>query len=522
MSRSVGGFPRAAVTTTALLLLAFGTRPTHGQPPTPPAARTFFPLLAHDLARDGLAPPPTAPAPWTATARVTPPIQATATPTEPLPDTPTPAPTPTPAVCGAVPTFADGLAPLREIHVATDGDDTGGDGSPGAPFATIGRAARSAGPGDAIRVAAGRYFGGAHYVENLRGRADAPIWIGGAAPADPPILQAGGQGLHLSRTAYLVVHDLVVRDASSNGINADDGGDVEDPTASHHLVFRDLRIEDIGGSGNQDCLKLSGLRDVVVDGLYAAHCGGGSSGSGVDMVGVHRAVVARSWFTAMSGGALQAKGGSTDVEFRWNRVTDGGARGVNLGGSTGAPYFRPPLTRGVDTPNAEARDIRVVANLFEGGDAPVAFVGCVDCLVAHNTIVAPRRWVARILQESRTTGELHFEPTHDGRFLNNLVVVDRAQLRTWVNVGGGTEPDTFTFGRNLWYARDEPGRSAPDLPVRETDGIVGRDPLLGPDGRIAAESPAAGAGRPGVAPGVRGDLGGRCRPDPPSIGAREP
>jgi hypothetical protein len=420
-----------------------------------------------------------------------------------------------------VPTFADDRSPLRIIRVAPEGDDRAGDGSSDAPFATIQGAARSARPGDAIQLASGTYAGGS-YVEDLRGRADAPIWIGGADPSAPPVLEGGGEGLHLSRAAYVIVHDLIVRGPSANGINADDGGDVADDQASHHLLFRDLVIEDVGSGGNQDCLKLSGLRDIVVDRLRAARCGGGGSGSGVDMVGVHRALVARSDFRRMSGGALQAKGGSSDVEFRWNRVVDGGGRGVNMGGSTGEPYFRPPLTRGAEMPNAEARDIRVVANLFEGGEAPVAFTGCVGCLVAHNTIVAPGRWVLRILQESVTQGDLHFEPSRDGRFLNNLVVVDRAALRTWANVGAGTAPETFEFGRNLWFARDDPSRSAPQLPVPEPDGIVGRDPLLGAEGAIEAASPAAGAGRPGVAPQVRGDLEGRCRPNPPSIGAREP
>ena len=75
-----------------------------------------------------------------------------------------------------------------------------------------------------------------------------------------------------------------------------------------------------------------------------------------------KAVIARSSFADLSANAVQAKGGSQDVEVRWNRMTDAGQRAVNMGGSTGAAYFRPPLSR--DAPNAEARDIRVVANLI--------------------------------------------------------------------------------------------------------------------------------------------------------------
>ncbi len=519
----------------AFLIAVSPERPTQlrAQSPDPEPATVLLPWTGRGVDLDRVPPPPTGLAtatsgagPGTPTPGATPTVTATlratppATVTSTLPSTTTPTATPAPA-CDALPFFDDDRAPSHVIHVATGGDDGAGDGSVGAPYATLGRAARDAAPGSAIRMGGGRYAGGV-YIDDLRGRSDAPIWIGAADPDDPPVLEGSGEGMHLTRAAYVVVHDLIVRGASGNGINADDGGAVDDADASHHLAFREVVIEDIGGGGNQDCLKLSGLRDVLVDGLRASRCGGSGSGSGVDMVGVHRAIVARGRFTALSGGALQAKGGSTDVDFRWNRVDDGGARGVNMGGSTGPQFFRPPLVRDGVTANAEAGDVRVVANLFVGGMTPVAFVGCADCLVAHNTIVAPETWVLRILQESRTEGDVVFEPARGGVFANNLVVVDRAQLRTWANVGTGTAPETFRFAHNLWFARDEPTRSAPTLPVMETGGIVGLDPLLGDEGAIAQGSPAIGAAEPGVAADVRADLVGRCRPAAPSIGAREP
>lgn len=40
---------------------------------------------------------------------------------------------------------------------------------------------------------------------------------------------------------------------------------------------------------------------------------------------------------------------------------------------------------------------------------------------------------------------------------------------------GRTEPHTFTFAKNLWYAWDNPSQSEPNLPVTESDGIYGLD-----------------------------------------------
>jgi len=421
-----------------------------------------------------------------------------------------------PTRCDDLPAFDRGLEPTRILHVDDGGNDTTGDGSSGSPFASIGRAAQEATPGTAIRVHAGTYPGGA-YLADLRGTSIAPIWIGGAPGEARPVIDGGGEGLHLVRPAWVVVHDLEVRNATSNGINCDDGSDYANPLAAHHVAFRRLDIHDIGGTGNQDCLKLSGLNDFQVMLSTFARCGGGLSGSGVDHVGCHRGLLARNTFTEMSGNAIQAKGGSADLEIRWNRFTDAGQRSLNLGGSTGFQYFRPPLS--TSEPNAEARNIRAISNLIEGSVAPIAYVGCVGCVVAHNTILDPDNWIIRILQETVSDGTYTFEACRDGVFANNLVSFNRSALSTYVNIGPNTAPETFTFTTNLWYAWDNPSLSQPTLPVTETGGISGLDPLLDADRRIGPSSPAAGAGTP--TPWTTGDLDGVCYGAPPSLGAFE-
>ncbi len=421
-----------------------------------------------------------------------------------------------PLDCGAITTFETGLSPTAEVHVATSGDDGAGDGSPASPYATLERAAQDASPGTAIRIHEGTYPGG-ESLYDLAGSETAPIWIGGAPGEAAPVFEGGNEALHLTRASYVVVHDLEAHGQVYNGINCDDGGDMADELATHHVVFRGLRLHDVGTGGNEDCLKLSGLRDFWVLDSEIWACGGGGSGSAVDCVGCHRGLVARNSLHDLSANAVQAKGGTTDLEIRWNHLVDAGDRGFNMGGSTGYEYFRPPLSE--TAANAEARGIRVIANVIEGGEASLAFVGCVDCLAANNTLVDPTNWILRILQETVGDGTYEFEPCTAGTWINNLVYFSDADLSTHVNVGPDTDPGSFDFTTNLWFAHDDPAASEPDLPVAETDPVIGHDPAFVSGWTIDASSPAAGAGTAHQA--LVGDMAGTCYADPPSIGAYE-
>lgn len=417
--------------------------------------------------------------------------------------------------------FDEGLVPVREIHVSPSGNDTTGNGAPGSPYRTLSHAASLAAPGAAIVLAPGTYPGGT-FLHDLRGMATAPIWIRGADPANRPVISGASEGMHLIRARFLVVEHLEVTGSADSGINCDDGGAYADPEATRHVVFRNLYIHDIGGTGNQDGLKLSGLDDFWVLDSDFARCGGGISGSGIDHVGCHRGVIAGCSFIDMSGNAIQCKGGSAQIDITRCHMVDAGQRGINIGGSTGLQYFRPPVS--TTATNYEARAIRVMANVFKGSITPVAFVGCIDSLVAHNTIIDPEDWFLRILQETTSSGSGDFFPCRDSAFVNNLVYFERSRMKTTdINVGANTAPQTFTLANNLWCARDDAGSSAPDYPVTEMNGIVGEDPLLAdpPNGvyTITLSSPAAGAGLP-LGIDLR-DYAGQSYLDAPAIGAHE-
>ncbi|HVJ69603.1 MAG TPA: right-handed parallel beta-helix repeat-containing protein, partial [Caulifigura sp.] len=195
--------------------------------------------------------------------------------------------------------------------------------------AEFSQALRDARAGDHILVAAGIYAGGLSHT-GLVGTKDQPIVIAAADPAQPPVIKGGGGGLHLSSPAHVVLRDLVIRDATGNGLNIDDGGSAG---SAHDVVLQRLVVENIGPEGNRDGIKVSGLDRFRVEKCAVSRWGSG--GSAIDMVGCHNGVITDCrFFDVTSDGAngVQAKGGSHDIVIRRNRFENAGGRGVNAGG----------------------------------------------------------------------------------------------------------------------------------------------------------------------------------------------
>jgi hypothetical protein len=351
-------------------------------------------------------------------------------------------------------------------------------------------------PGTQILLEPGEYSGGFSFA-NLRGEPGKPIVVAAADPKNPPIIQGGGAGMHLTDPAYLELRNLTVSGWSANGLNIDDGGSYDTP--AHHIVLRGLKVIGSAPPGNRDGIKLSGVDDFRVEDCTIEGWGTGG-GSAVDMVGCHRGVIEGCTIRhkdAPGSTGVQAKGGSSDVVVRRNRFENAGGRAVNIGGSTGLPYFRPPVRKGEGQAAryCEAKDIRVEGNVFVGGLAPVAFVGCDGSVVRFNTIYRPKRWVLRILQETREPG---FVPSRNGEFTDNIIAFRSNEMQPEVNSGPNTAPETFRFARNFWYCLDAPAKSRPSLPTPEVGGVYGQDPLFrdaeGGDVRLQPNSPAQRVG----------------------------
>lgn len=352
------------------------------------------------------------------------------------------------------------------------------------------QAVAAAKPGTTIELAPGSYEGGLAFAR-LRGTQDRPIVLRAADPKQPPVVSGGNSCLHLSDPAYVELHDLVLTKGRANGLNIDDAGpgtngEADDP--AHHLTLRNLTIRDIGTDRNHDGIKLSGVDDFRIDACTVERWG--TKGSAIDMVGCHRGVVTHSTFRdgdKISANGVQMKGGSRDVAVRYCRFENAGGRAVNLGGSTGKPYFRPASA------GYEAKDITVEDCTFIGSMAPVAFVGVDGAVVRHNTFYRPTRWLIRILQENQ---DASLAPSRCGTFSRNIVAFKSDELAAAVNIGPKTAPETFRFADNLWHCLDRPDTTQRrvQLPTPETGGTYDVAPGFRDESKhdlgLATENPA--------------------------------
>jgi len=333
-------------------------------------------------------------------------------------------------------------------------------------------------PGAVILIAPGEY-GPGFDLRSVAGTPSAPILIRAADPKNPPTFTGGRVAWSLSDCAYVTLRGLTVRGSTGNGLNIDDGGTVQTP--AHHIVIEDVTVLDVGPRGNLDGLKMSGVDDFIVRRCRFE----GWGGSAIDMVGCHRGVVEDSRFTGKDGftqsNAVQMKGGSSDILVQTSVFDRAGERAINLGGSTGLPYFRPAPGE------YEASRITVAGNRFLGSLSPVAWVSADGGHVYRNTIQLPDRWVARVLQEQTAP---QFKPCRGGVFEQNLVIFDR-RLAAFVNVGPNTAPGTFIFRKNAWFHTD--GNARPNLPTPEQDGVYQVDPKLDrpahPEARVTSPDP---------------------------------
>lgn len=353
------------------------------------------------------------------------------------------------------------------------------------------QAMQSAKPGDTILVDTETLEGGIH-LTGVSGSPSQPIRLRSRRPERPTVIRGGRTGLQLSQCPYWHLSDLRFEDQTDNCVNLDDAGDRTKPVLG--VTLQKLSIRHAGTPGNRDSLKMSGLKDFIVEECRIV--GWGGSGQGIDLVGCHQGRIRRCLLQGQDGAGigLQIKGGSSHVQVEGCRFLHAGQRAINIGGHTGLEYFRPPLSANGEY--SEARQITVEHCEFIGSDAPFAFVGVDDAVAQQNTLYHPGRWAIRILQENTTRG---FVPSRNGVFRRNIIVFQSSQWASGgVNIGPNTAPQTFRFQENWWFCTDNPRQSQPRLPVPEQGGVYGHDPKLRDpqrdDLRLAPDSPAKGYG----------------------------
>ena len=391
-------------------------------------------------------------------------------------------------------------------HVYSDSIVVGNTGD----FPNLEAAESSIQAGDTVILQSQVFSDGSQFIENVNGTENAPIVIL-AEVEHQSIFRGGTEAIHLINCSYIEISGIVVEQQTGNGINIDDGGDYSSP--SKFITIRNCIFRDMASNGNNDLLKMSGVDSFLIEHCYFMN--GGQGGSGIDFVGCHWGTVQHCHFDDPGTSGIQNKGGTQFIRIQRNTFKNVAQRALNLGGSTGFQFFRPPLPDPI-VDAFEAADLEVFANVFIGCWAPIAYVGSVRVTVYNNTFYQPENWVLRILQETSETG---FLPCSNNEFRNNIVYLP--DDLTEVNIGPNTEAESFVFSNNLWFNASSDNWS-PNLPVVDVNQIID-DPLfedvLTENFRIATGSAAVGNGV--VLDQPTHDFDGNAFLQPPSIGAFE-
>ena len=375
----------------------------------------------------------------------------------------------------------------------------------GKDFPLITQAAKNALPGDTILLFDSPITQG-QYISDLKGTAENPIVISSGL-SENVLFLGSSTGLQFSDIEYVILQNLSFEAQAGNGMNIDDGGDYTTPT--HHITIENCIWYGMDATGNNDCLKMSGVDDFFIRNCKFSN--GATGGSMIDMVGCHNGLIEINRFSDGGSNCIQAKGGCREITIRRNEFIRGGQRSINIGGSTGMEFFRPLNS------NFEAGSITVHSNIFWGSTAPFAFVGARYCTVFNNTIINPDKWSIRILQENN---DAQLVKCSDNSVINNIFYFSNAATNPALNIGPNTLPETFIFKNNLWYNYQNTEGNYPNLLVEETDGIVGQDPLFTSliDSNLSPKegSPAIGNGQN---VNLYSDFYGKNFPLPSPIGA---
>jgi hypothetical protein len=312
-------------------------------------------------------------------------------------------------------------------------------------------------PHTTLQIAPGDYPGG-HHITGIE-----HLTLEALDKNNPPRFIGGNTAFQFSRCPHLTLSHLHITGQSANGLNLDDGGQLDSPIPG--ITLDHLEVSDIGPTGNHDAIKCSGLKQLTIRDCSIT----GWGGQGIDFVGCHDSLITACQFTGKPGftasAAIQLKGGTSGIIVEKCRFLNAGERPLNIGGSTGLAYFRPPGTQ------HEAASIVVRDNHIEGSPCAAAFVGVDGAEFSNNTLLYPTKWIFRILQETLEPG---FAPCRNVLIKNNRITFRRSQVQTDINLSDGTAPETFRFESNHWLAEDRPTASQPKLPTQEITGNYGQ------------------------------------------------
>jgi len=226
------------------------------------------------------------------------------------------------------------------LYVSTTGSDSGGDGSQGSPFRTIGCALERAEAGQSIVLRGGTYKEAVRVrLANITLRSFAGEWAVIQCPIQDPnldvtvLFDVEASGGKLQRLEIVGGYYYGVMFQTKW-----DWGDASDRSGASRMLVEDCRIHDTG----RDCVKITpGCDDIVIRRCEIYRSGRRDAGNaeGIDNVNGDRMTVedCRIHDTATNG--LYFKGGAQGCVVQRNVVHGCGGGGILVGFDTSPEFF---------------------------------------------------------------------------------------------------------------------------------------------------------------------------------------
>jgi hypothetical protein len=370
-------------------------------------------------------------------------------------------------------------------HVATTGSDATGDGSAGAPWATITHAIDTVADDTLILVAPGTYT----QVVQLRGRFTTGVTVRSATPYQARLRYNAtvvrcfyGKGLTLE--GFDIAHD----GPGAGALLMQVSDVIDDPAGIERVEDITIRNNIFHDSYNNDLLKINdNARGVQVLGNMFYNQAG--SDEHIDVNSVSDVLMESNvFFNDFAGSGRSDTDTSSYIVIKDSNANSDGRLGsenitvrrnvfLHWEGSTGQGFVRV----GEDgTSNFEAIDVLIENNLMLGNSAekmrsPLQFQGVKNVTARANTIVGDMpalEYGFRIV----TVGS---SPASDGIHIHNNIWSDpTGTMGDTFNRGGATV--NLSFDNNLYWNDGNPFPTSSESLVEVSDdaGAIVADPLL--------------------------------------------
>lgn len=322
------------------------------------------------------------------------------------------------------------------IWVAKSGR-SGAAGTEAAPLSSIQEAIGRAKADTVIKVKSGVYTENVTFQNTHKGTAGAPIVLmsaDGRGAAEIRPADTSRDTIRVNASDYITIDGFKVGGGNANTIHLTSVNNRTDlPT---NVTLKNMDITGVVGDG----IKVS-QGDYI--NVLNNRISGSSSEEGIDFVGVRHGVIDHNQVSNVgsSGAAIQAKGGSYNVDITYNKVFGNQLYGILAGGWTDANLVRSGLSG-----NYEAQDMDVVGNeIYSTSRQAMRVVGADDVRIKDN-------W---------------FHNSASGRIVD--VISSGGTHTTWTS--GDVSFSNNSFDRSSWLTVDS-GNAQPTLLNNRTDGAA--------------------------------------------------